>query len=494
MRLILAFLLLATPALAADRTVRQELRLPAGPLAFTAAVETIRLADPKGAPVAEIVTTAFLGEGERRPVTFVLNGGPGAASAWLDVGAVGPWRVELGTPSQDPALRDNAETWLPFTDLVFIDPPGTGYSRGLGDDAARRAFTTVEGDITTLATVIRRWLEAHGRLAAPKFVLGESYGGFRAPRLARALLEEQGVGVRGLVLVSPVLDFNGRDAPYDPMLWVARLPALAAAASAARSRADLREAEAYARGEYLADLVRGPRDAAAQDRIAARVAALTGLDPALVRRREGRIDLDTALRTRDPGHVASPYDATIRAADPFPGAVHDNSPDPVLDGLRGPVTAAMLDVYRRLEWQPDGAPARQYVLLDGRIAGGWDYGRGHVRPESMTALRQFLALDPAARVLVVHGMTDLVTPYFATALLLDQVPETEPPGRLDLRIYPGGHMMYTQPGSRAALAADAAAFVRSALDPAGPGAPGTPPQPPRPAPAPGTQVPPATLQ
>lgn len=505
--LALALVLLAVPASAADRTVKQEITLPAGPLPFTAAVETIRLTDPAGATQAEIVTTAFLGEGANRPVTFVLNGGPGSASAWLDVGAVGPWRVPLGSPSADPTPQDNAETWLPFTDLVFIDPPGTGYSRALGDEAAQRRFRSVDGDIAALASVIRRWLQAHDRLAAPKFILGESYGGFRAPRLARALLDDQGIGVRGLVLLSPVLDFNGRDAAYDPMRWVARLPSLAAAAKAARARSDLVDAEAYARGEYLADLVRGPNDAAAQDRIAARLAALTGLDEATIRRREGRIDFETALRTRNPGRVASPYDATIQAADPFPAAVHDNSPDPVLDGLRAPVTQAMLMIYRRLGWEPEGAPNRQYQLLDGHIASAWDYGRGNHRPESMTALRQFVSLDPAARVLVAHGLTDLVTPYFASVLLLDQVPETEPAGRVVLRAYPGGHMMYTDALSRAALTADAAQLIRSALAPTAPtpaapltppapGAPtaagGTPPPPPPPAPAPGTPSPPAT--
>ena len=486
LRLIL-LLLIPLAAHAADRASTHS----AGPLAFRASVETMKLANPEGAVTAEIVTTAYTVDAPARPVMFAVNGGPGASSAWLQMGAIGPWRVPIAipvVPSQDPAVIDNAETWLAFTDLVFIDPPGTGYSRGLTAEA-QRGFQSVDADIQVIATTMRRWLEAHGRLGAPVFIVGESYGGFRGPRLARALLERQGVGVSGLVLVSPVLDFNGRDAPYDPMRWVVRLPSLVAAARHA-SRRDA-EAEAYAAGDYLADLVRGPADPAARARIVDRVAALTGLDPALVRRRGGRLELDTVLREARPGQVGSPYDATIEAQDPFPDAQQDNSPDAVLDGLRGPVTAAMLAVYRRLDWLPEGAPARQYQLLNEQVSREWEFGRGNTRPESMTALRQYLALDPAARVLVMHGLTDLVTPYFASKLLLDQVPPTVPPGRLTLQAYAGGHMAYTIAASRAAMRDDAAALVSAALG-ARAAATSTQPPAPTPPPAPGTPSPPAS--
>ncbi len=456
-----------------DRSTTHSLALPARTLDFTATVSTIRLANPAGAVQAEIVTTAFQLAGAApgtRPVTFAVNGGPGASSAWLNLGAIGPWRVPVGgpngvaLPSSQPVVVDNMDTWLDFTDLVFLDPPGTGFSRVTGGDEARRSMQSVDGDIRTLASVVHRWLQAQGRLASPKFIVGESYGGFRGPKLARALLDQQGVGVSGLVLLSPVLDFNGRDAPYEPLRWVARLPAFAAAARGAASRAELRDVEDYAAGDYLLGLVRGEHDASATDRLSRRVAELTGLDPALVRRRAGKLDLGTFLRDRDPGRVGSPYDATITAADPFPSAANDNSPDPVLDGLRGPLTGAMLDIYRnRLEWQPEGAPARQYVLLSESLAREWDYGHGSSRPEAMTDLRQYLALDPTARVLVAHGLTDLVTPYFADKLLLDQVPETAPPGRLELRVYGGGHMFYSRDASRAALHGDAAALVAAAL-------------------------------
>ncbi len=453
---------------ASDRTTSHALALPGRTLAFDATVSTMRLLNPQGAPQVEVVTTAFVLKDapQPRPVTFVFNGGPGASSAWLNLGALGPWRTDFNAvPSARPTLLDNAETWLDFTDLVFIDPPGTGFSRivASGDDVRRRIWS-VDGDIQTLATVIRRWLEGAGRLQSPKFLAGESYGGFRGPKLARALLEEQGVGVRGMVLVSPVLDFNGRDAAWSPFEHVGRLPSMAAAAMNAPGRAVLRDIEDYAATDYLLDLVRGERDPAAVERITQRVAAATGLDPALVRRRAGRVDMGTFLRDREPGRVGSPYDATVGATDPFPAAANDNSPDPILDGLRGPITTAMLDLYAgRLDWKPEGAPARQYQLLNASIAREWDYGRGNNRPESFGALRQYLALDPAARVLVTHGLTDLVTPYFSTKLLLDQAPASLGADRLRLQVYPGGHMFYSRDGSRAALHGDAEQMVRASV-------------------------------
>ena len=458
------------PEPSADKTTSHTLTLPGRTLAFRATVSTIRLANPQGAVQAEVVVTAFQLAGAApgsRPVTFAVNGGPGSASAWLNLGAIGPWRVPLGgsiSPSMRPAVVDNADTWLDFTDLVFIDPVTTGYSRVLAGDEVRRRMLSVEGDIDTLANVARRWLEANGRLQSPKFIVGESYGGFRGPKLARALLDQQGVGVSGLVLISPVLDFNGRDAPWDPMHWVARLPSMAAAARGAAGRAEMRDVESYAMSDYLMDLVRGEHDAAAVERISDRVAALTGLDPVLVRRRAGKVDLGTFTRDREPGRVASPYDATVSAADPFPAAANDNSPDAILDALRGPVTSAMLDVYAtRLDWKPSGAPGRRYELLNEATAREWDYGRGNARPEVLTPLRQFLALDPAAHVMVAHGLTDLVTPYFASQMLLNQVPEAGGGDRLQLRVYGGGHMFYSRDASRAALHGDAEALVAASL-------------------------------
>src|SRR5215813_13630238 len=159
-----------------------------------------RAAGPEAAFVAYVLGDA------NRPVTFLFNGGPGAASAYLNIGAVGPWRLpfENISASATPALLPNAETWLDFTDLVFIDPVLTGYSHIVASgDNVRRQFLSVDGDANALAVVIRKWVERNNRQGAVKFLVGESYGGFRVPKVAQALAGQQGVGVRGLIMISP---------------------------------------------------------------------------------------------------------------------------------------------------------------------------------------------------------------------------------------------------------------------------------------------------
>jgi len=461
----------ATPAerhLPAASVTHHTLDLPGRLLHFTATAEALRLTDEAGAPQAEVATIAYEIEGAEtagRPVTFVVNGGPGAASAWLQLGAAGPWRLPLAgaadLPSAPPTLEPNAETWLDFTDLVFIDPPGTGYSRlASASEDLRHRFYAVEGDIDGLADAVRQWLLAHDRMASPKFILGESYGGFRGPRLARALQTKVGVGIAGLVLVSPKLDF-GASAVFDPFADVTLLPAMAAAAreqAGPIDRAALADVEAYATGDYLADLLRGPRDTEAVERMSRRVAALTGLDLALVRQLGGRVDRDSFLRERArAAHaVSSVYDASITGADPFPFDADSSHPDPALDALRAPLTEAMAQLYAgRLNWRPDG----QYEVLNDAVARAWDFGRRNHRPEAVTALRTALALDARMRVLIVHGLTDTVTPYFATQLLLDQIPQIGAPDRIRLLVLPGGHMMYVRDGSRRALHDAAQALV-----------------------------------
>src|SRR5216683_8023333 len=199
-----------------DATTKQTLTLPGRTLAFTATAGSIRLFDDKGEPQADIAYTSYQLDGTEkanRPVTFLFNGGPGASSAWLQLGDAGPWRLSINgdgaVASASPELLPNAETWLDFTDLVFIDPVGTGYSRfvATGEDVRKRFFS-VDGDVNSIAVTIRRWLEKSDRLLSPKFIAGESYGGIRGPKIVRNLQTRQGVGVKGLILVSPVLDFR----------------------------------------------------------------------------------------------------------------------------------------------------------------------------------------------------------------------------------------------------------------------------------------------
>lgn len=406
--------------------------------------------------------------GAGRPVTFLFNGGPGAASAYLNIGAIGPWRLPLdgATASTPPVLVPNAETWLDFTDLVFIDPPGTGYSRLVGGDQVRRQLWSVDGDAEALAVVVRKWIDQHGRQRAPKFLVGESYGGFRVPKLARTLATREGVGVRGLILISPVLDFASLgQRRHQPQSWVAALPSMAAAALERKngfSVEALAAAERYAATDYLADLMRGERDTAAVDRMSGRVAALTGLDPALVKRLAGRVDTNTFQRElwRSRGLVGSAYDATVTAFDPDPSAARTRFPDPVLDATKAPIVAAMSELYRgRLRWSHD----QLYRLLNDEVSGQWNWGRGRAAPQVVDEVRTILASDRDARILVAHGASDLVTPYFANKLILDQLPVYGSPDRAALKVYRGGHMFYAQDESRRTFRRDAEAFYRAVL-------------------------------
>jgi carboxypeptidase C (cathepsin A) len=447
-----------------DSTTKQSITLPDGrTLAFTATAGSLPLVDEAGKLQAEIAYVAYTmapEAGAERPVTFAVNGGPGAASAYLNIGAIGPWRLPVGkdsiSPSQPVALTPNDGTWLGFTDLVFIDPVGTGYSRAA--DGNGKAYWSIDADASTLAAVIARYLRVNDRMASPKFYVGESYGGFRGPLIAEKLQEDVGIGLSGLVLLSPVLDFGWLETPRaNPWGYVLKLPSLAAGAlersGTVPTPALLADAETYASGAYLADLLKGPGDAAAVARMTETVAPLVGLDAGLVRAQAGRLSTRSVQRDIDraEGRVASAYDTGITGWDPNPDAAQSSFDDPQLTALQAPLTSAMLDLYARtLKWP---VPNMRYELLNNAVNRGWSWGSGRQSPEVLSNLKGTLALDGAMRVLVAHGFTDLVTPYFASKLLLAQVPAFAA-GRLSLAVYPGGHMFYTRPDSRAAFRQD----------------------------------------
>lgn len=465
-----------------DATTEHSVTLPDGrALAFTAKAGSLALVDESGKLQAEVGYIAFTRAGgdeqpAARPVTFGINGGPGAASAYLNIGAIGPWRLPTDgasiSPSQPVALQANDATWLDFTDLVFIDPVGTGYSRAAGDDAKR--YWNVDADASVLSSAIARYLRQNDRMASPKFYVGESYGGFRGPLIASKLQEDIGVGLSGLVLLSPVLDFAWLQSPRTtPWGFVTRLPSLAAAAlersGSLPTRALMADAERYAAGEYLADLLKGPNDAEAVARLGTRVGALTGLDPALVQRQAGRPSAQSFQREigRDAGRVSSAYDTGVTGWDPDPSAAQAHFEDPLLTALQAPLTSAMIDLYTsKLNWRVSNL---RYELLNNSVNQGWSWGSGRSAPEAMGALKGVLSLDGNLRVLVAHGYTDLVTPYFASKLLIDQMPAYGPGDRLKLAVYPGGHMFYSRPDSRRAFHDDVADLFAKALKARGDG-------------------------
>ena len=241
------------------------------------------------------------------------------------------------------------------------------------------------------------WLAKNGRMASPKYVVGESYGGYRAPAITHYLQTKMGVGVSGVVMVSPALDGrSAADPDTSPMSWVATLPSMAAANYERRGKTPTPElmsgVETYARTDFVTDLMRGREDPAAVDRIVQHVTTYTGLDPSDVRHMGGRIDSRAFLRDlyRDQGKLGSWYDSNVTAYDPFPWAPDQRTGDPILEGILAPATSAMVDfVTREVGWKVDA----HYEALNGDVNRRWEK-HWFTSIESASDLRQALAIDP----------------------------------------------------------------------------------------------------
>lgn len=449
-----------------DRSIAQSIRLDGSTLRYTASVGTLPVKDDQGKTTGEVVYTAYTAPGRGRPVTFAFNGGPGAASVYLNLGAIGPKVVEFGmqgnSPSAPAELRDNPGTWLDFTDLVFIDPIGTGFSRSLVDGAeAGKQFYTPVADVEYLSRVVYDWLLKNDRLQSRKYLVGESYGGFRGPRMAHYLQTRLGVAMNGVVLVSPYLNPSLDDnSDVSPMAWILTLPSIAAAHLERQGQLSderMRGVIDYTRGDYAAALMKGRSDPGATKTMLKRVTALTGLDDAYVRRAGGRLETQSYLREayRDDGRLGSRYDPNVTAFDPFPNAPEQRANDPLLDGIIAPTTTAMVDfVTRVVGWKANA----RYEALSYEVNKQWDWGQ-ELRKGSVEQMRQAVATDPKMRVLIAHGWNDLSCPFMGSVLTVDQMPVMGgDPDRVQVRMYPGGHMFYSRSDSQGAFKKDARAM------------------------------------
>jgi carboxypeptidase C (cathepsin A) len=418
-----------------------------------------------------------------RPIAFVFNGGPGAASAYLQFGAVGPRRLVLnddGTLPPPPArFVDNPLTWLSFADLVFIDPVGTGFSRSVGkkdEKADERAFFGSKADIETLGRFIRLYLTRNDRWLSPKFVVGESYGGYRVAALSDTLQSSFGVALNGAMLISPLLDFSLSDGNrYQPLPWALKLPSYAATAlqhglsglpkpNGPVDRKALGEVEAWSLGGYLTALAEGDRlkGTAAQAMID-KVASYTGLPKEAVQRRHGRIPIGAFAKTllRDRDRVVSLSDGSVVAIDnnPETPTFRDRRLD-ILNAALGPAFNAYL--RDELKFETD----LPYLVLNSDVGRQWRWGGEPGRVGSagvLDELKAGMTLNPHLKVLIVHGLFDLVTPYFASAYAIDQL-YLDPAVRqnIALKTYAAGHMIYTHTVAREALYRDTEAFFRDA--------------------------------
>jgi carboxypeptidase C (cathepsin A) len=435
--------------LPADAATEHSIDTPHGKLSYTATAGTLAFYDQSGDQSAAVFYTAYVAKGApaNRPLTFVFNGGPGAASAFLHLGLVGPRILDLGPDGRDAAtatLRDNPDTWLTFTDLVLIDPIGTGWSRTVKPDDAKH-FWNIRADADSFAKAISLYVAKNNRGASPKYLFGESYGGFRAAKVARALQREQGIVTAGIVMLSPMLEgwltFGDDESALRAAL---QLPSLAAAElerKNAYSPAALAEAEKFAMTDYLVTMAGSPPQGAAGKTFYGRVAQTTGLPVDVVTQARGFVADAFVKSLRPDGKIVSRYDANFAVDDPYPENRSAHGPDPILDGVSRAYGGAMA-AYARNEL--GFKTEMTYSLLSSDVTSHWDWQGGRLQASAEDDLRTLLAFGPTFRLLIAHGYSDMITPYGMTRYVLDHLPSATP-GRAQLKLYRGGHMLYLDP-------------------------------------------------
>lgn len=458
-----------------DSISRRTAQIGGDRIAYTATAGSLPLYRGKGEVAARIFYTGYVREGDAagRPVTFVFNGGPGAGSAFLHLGALGPRVVpfnEAGDAAIEPVrLIDNPDSWLPFTDLVFVDPVGTGFSRATEGDEGEKAFLGTAKDADALKEFVQLYLTRNDRSLGPVFLAGESYGGFRAMLLANRLLSA-GVRVKGAVLISPALEFaliRGDDYTLLPLALV--LPSIAASnvelkEGRSASLDMIGEVETFSRTGYLLHLAAALRQ---DDAVNGLLERYTGLPREVIDRNHGRIGASLFMREYQRGkdRALSHYDGSVSAplVRPADSQGHGHF-DPVLDRTIAVLTPAMAHYTRQeLGFRTD----LDYRLLNRDVNGKWDYGTTPNRQgfaDALGDLQEARVHNPALRILIAHGYTDLVTPYGVSQFLVDQLRPIEGAAPITLRTYRGGHMMYFRAPSRRQLHEDTAELYRAAMD------------------------------
>ncbi len=447
------------PPLPANKSIEQSIVLDGRTLHYTVTVGTINVRDENGKVAGKVVFTSYTMPGKDRPVTFAFNGGPGASSVFLNFGAIGPKHLNgIGNKGASASGRivmtDNQGTWLDFSDLVFIDPIGTGFSRSLVPMAeTKKLFYSTVPDIHYLSTVVYKWLVQNGRMTSPKYIIGESYGGFRGPRLTYYLQSQLGVGINGLILVSPYLNPSdeGNGYIYSPIPWMVTLPPIVAAHLEREGKLTteaMQSVIAYDEGPYATALIAGNSNAALEQAMIQKVTEMTGLDPTYVKQSGGRFETESYLRevAREQGKIGSVYDSNVTMLDPFPWSPERRASDPILAAIVAPTTEAMVNfVTNIVGWKTD-AP---YHTLSFEVGENWSRDE-NLRSGSVTQLRQAVAADPDLKVFIGHGWNDLSCPFMGSVLSVNEMPDALRE-RVKIHEYPGGHMFYTRDDSRVAF-------------------------------------------
>lgn len=444
-------------------------------------------------PAADMFYTAYLvkDDNPQRPITFCINGGPGGSSVFLQFGCAGPRIVAFDDNGHEVAgaksLVDNASHWLGFTDLVFIDAIGTGYSRlrpeekGEGDKPAEKKdnpYWAIKKDLASIAEFMRKFLTQQNRWQSPLFFAGESYGGYRAARLARLFSKEFQLVVNGLIVISPIWQFrDASDSDYSTSQWVNQLPVYVGIAhrhglcrdveANAPMEDVLDAAEKFAVSDFARALVAGTMmDDGERHQIFSRVAAMMGLDEQFVIESEGRVAfVDFARQLKQQDHqITDLYDGSLSSSDVFPNRTSNDAA--INEALFNTMNLYAAAVYQWQRGELGVTTELEYVVLNEKANKAWkndekDYDLFQLA-ESMDDFRAGMTTNTAMKSLVVHGQYDTVTPYFASRRLLKQSRmKPDVMARVTEKLYQGGHMFYSWHAQREQFAADVKAFIQS---------------------------------
>ena len=433
-------------------------------------------------PKAKVFFVAYTldeaGEPSSRPVTFAFNGGPGSSSVWLHMGAVAPRRANLTDEGEAPPppyqLVDNESTWLDRSDLVFLDPVSTGYSRTVTKEDPRQ-FHGLKEDIASVGDFIRIYTSRNSRWLSPKFILGESYGTTRAAGLSDYLQNRYGLYLNGIILVSSALNFQSLEfTPQNDQPYIDFLPSYAASAwyhkklpaeLQAKSLTEVVEAaRGFAGSDYALALRRGDRLPTADvQRLGEQVSRFIGLSSNYVVQRKLRVK-DTQFFTqllRDEGKILGRFDARFSGFRYEPGGDQDGEYDPSDEAVNGPMSAAFNDYIRReLKFESD----LPYELI--ADVGPWNFGdAGGGFPNTAEDLRKAMTRNPYLKVWVTCSYYDLATPFFGAENVVSAM-NLQPAVRANLRFsyYEAGHMLYIHKPSRIKFKADFEGFLAEAIN------------------------------
>jgi carboxypeptidase C (cathepsin A) len=445
-------------------------------ISYTATVAQMPLKSASGETEAHIFYMAYTLDGEdaaKRPLTFSFNGGPGSASMWVHMGGFGPRSPKLESNGSMPPppyrWKDNQDTWLDKTDMVFIDPVGTGYSRAKTVEVARR-MNGVQGDIQSVGEFIRMYVARYNRELSPLFIAGESYGTFRAAGLAGYLIE-RGIAFNGIVLIGTTLNLETIWSRSDDLVYELELPSYAADAwyhkkvAADLQRKDLKsflkEVEGFTLGEYAAALNKGDDLPAAERKaVTDKLVRYTGVDAHYVDESNLRWDVAHFTRQllRDKHESIGRYDGRLTApASLNTGETSEFDPSSTL--ITPPFTAVFTEYIRNeLGYKTD-----MYYYPSGGIQ-PWDYGVQNGFGDTTSLLREAMAKNPYMKVMIAAGYYDLATPYFAVEYTFNHMglhPEMHK--NISWEFYQAGHMLYIDSDSHAKLKHDFGEFLSSAL-------------------------------